>query len=84
MPEVWEGKAYKNYESENFNDYMKALGKLLRFIHLFFFSIQTLEIHPNREEIQIIFIEIMLFFIKFKVLAGSFVVLVTQLHQPLN
>jgi len=26
MPEVWEGKAYKNTTSENFDDYMKALG----------------------------------------------------------
>lgn len=29
MPQVWEGKAYKNYESENFNDYMKELGELI-------------------------------------------------------
>ncbi|XP_031628256.1 probable fatty acid-binding protein [Contarinia nasturtii] len=26
MPEVWEGKAYKMTESENFDEYMKALG----------------------------------------------------------
>lgn len=26
MPEVWEGKKYKNTESENFDEYMKALG----------------------------------------------------------
>jgi len=26
MPEVWEGKKYKNTETENFDDYMKALG----------------------------------------------------------
>lgn len=26
MPEVWEGKVYKNYESENFDEYMKELG----------------------------------------------------------
>jgi len=26
MPEVWEGKKYKNTESTNFDDYMKALG----------------------------------------------------------
>jgi len=26
MPEVWEGKKYKNTESVNFDDYMKALG----------------------------------------------------------
>lgn len=26
MPEVWEGKRYKNTESENFDEYMKALG----------------------------------------------------------
>ncbi|XP_031617427.1 fatty acid-binding protein, muscle-like [Contarinia nasturtii] len=24
--EIWEGKVYKNYESVNFNDYMKELG----------------------------------------------------------
>lgn len=27
MPEIWEGKKYKNTESENFDEYMKALGK---------------------------------------------------------
>lgn len=26
MPEVWEGKAYKMTESQNFDEYMKALG----------------------------------------------------------
>lgn len=31
MPQTWEGKAYKNYESENFNDYMKELGKFTLF-----------------------------------------------------
>lgn len=27
MPEVWEGKKYKNTETEGFDDFMKALGK---------------------------------------------------------
>lgn len=31
MPEIWEGKKYKNTESEHFDDYMKALGELLIF-----------------------------------------------------
>jgi len=26
MPEVWEGKKYKNTETEGFDDFMKALG----------------------------------------------------------
>lgn len=34
MPEVWEGKAYKMTESENFDDYMKALGKWKKSIPL--------------------------------------------------
>lgn len=29
MPEVWEGKAYTLTESENFDGYLKALGKHL-------------------------------------------------------
>lgn len=33
MPEIWEGKAYENYESENFGDYMKALGKFCLIVH---------------------------------------------------
>lgn len=27
MSEIWEGKKYKNTESEGFDDYMKALGE---------------------------------------------------------
>lgn len=27
MSAVWEGKKYKNTESDKFDDYMKALGK---------------------------------------------------------
>lgn len=29
MPEIWEGKKYKNYESDNFEEYMNELGKCL-------------------------------------------------------
>lgn len=31
MPEVWEGKSYKMTDSENFDDYMKELGKRNKF-----------------------------------------------------
>lgn len=30
MPEIWEGKQYKNTTSDNFEEYMKALGKCER------------------------------------------------------
>lgn len=29
MPEIWEGKKYKNTETEGFDDFMKALGKFV-------------------------------------------------------
>lgn len=31
MPEIWEGKKYKNTTSENFDNYMSALGKCATF-----------------------------------------------------
>lgn len=34
---VWEGKKYKMDKSEGFDDYMKALGKLKRFLFYFLF-----------------------------------------------
>lgn len=34
---VWEGKKYKMESSENFDEYMKALGKFLFKIYIIFF-----------------------------------------------
>lgn len=46
MPEVWEGKSYKMTDSENFDDYMKELGKRNRFFILFVCSF--IHFLPNR------------------------------------